>query len=93
MATSALGQRRAARGRTLRRLGLGLFFISPWIAHFLLLNLYPMAASFYYSLTDFPVLRPPRGGSQSGRMGADNLRGDLDNRICSDCGRRRFAVR
>jgi multiple sugar transport system permease protein len=59
MATLALGQRRAARRRTLRRLGLGLFFISPWIAHFLLLNLYPMAASFYYSLTVYSVLKPP----------------------------------
>src|SRR5688500_10787933 len=49
----------AARRRALRRLAVGLFFISPWIAHFLLLTLYPMAASFYYSLTVYSVLKPP----------------------------------
>jgi multiple sugar transport system permease protein len=59
MSTLALQQRRAARRRTLRRLAIGLFFISPWLVHFLLLNLYPMAASLYYSLTVYSVLKPP----------------------------------
>jgi multiple sugar transport system permease protein len=43
----------------LRRLPIGLLFISPWLVHFLLLNAYPMVASFYYSLTAYSVLRPP----------------------------------
>ena len=47
------------RTRDLRRLALGLLFISPWLVHFLLLNAYPMLASFYYSLTSYSVLKPP----------------------------------
>lgn len=60
-ATTAIDRRRAAlaRRRQWRRLAMGLFFISPWIVHFLLLNLYPMAASFYYSMTIYSVLKPP----------------------------------
>lgn len=52
---AVLGVRRT----TWRRLLLALFFISPWIAHFLMLNIYPMAASFYYSLTTYSVLKEP----------------------------------
>ena len=37
----------------------GLLFISPWIAGFLLFTLYPIAQSFYFSLTEFNVIRPP----------------------------------
>ena len=43
-----------------RKLAWGLFFISPWLAGFLFLTLYPMAASLYYSFTDYDVLRPPQ---------------------------------
>jgi multiple sugar transport system permease protein len=43
-----------------RRLLAGLLFLSPWLAGLLLFTAYPLAASFYYSLTDYPVLRPPR---------------------------------
>lgn len=44
------------RARTLTALA----FLSPWIVGFLLFTLYPIAASFYYSLTDYTVLQPPR---------------------------------
>ena len=37
----------------------GLFFISPWILGFLIFQLGPMLASFYFSLTEYNVLQPP----------------------------------
>src|SRR5436853_4975474 len=42
------------------RLLTGLLFLSPWLIGLLVFTAYPIVASFYYSLTDFPVLRPPR---------------------------------
>ena len=33
----------------------GLIFLSPWIAGFLLFTLFPMAASLYFSFTDFTI--------------------------------------
>lgn len=51
-------QRRKAQER--RRLLHGLLFVSPWLLGFLLFTAYPVGASLYYSMTDFPVLRPPR---------------------------------
>lgn len=39
---------------------MGLAFVSPWVLGFLIFTLYPVIASFWYSLTDFPVLQPPR---------------------------------
>ena len=38
----------------------GLLFISPWLAGFLLLTIYPILASAYYSLTRYDVVRPPK---------------------------------
>ena len=38
----------------------GLAFISPWLVGFAGFVLYPIAASAYYSLTRYDVLRPPR---------------------------------
>ena len=35
-------------------------FAMPWILGFLTFLLYPVMASFFYSFTDFSVLRPPR---------------------------------
>jgi multiple sugar transport system permease protein len=35
-------------------------FLAPWLLHFLALDLYPFVASFYYSLTRYSVLNPPR---------------------------------
>lgn len=37
----------------------GLTFSSPWLLGFLLFTIYPIGASFYYSLTRYDVLRPP----------------------------------
>lgn len=37
----------------------GYVFISPWIIGFLVFNLYPIAAVFYYGLTDYSGLKPP----------------------------------
>ena len=42
-----------------RRTVLGLLFAAPWILGFLVFTLYPMASSFYYSLTDYSLIRPP----------------------------------
>jgi multiple sugar transport system permease protein len=54
-------QARSGRGMTLsrRRTLLGLLFASPWIVGFLIFTLYPMAASFYYSLNDYTLGRTP----------------------------------
>jgi multiple sugar transport system permease protein len=62
MATIAVPQRAtrtSERQKDLRRLGIGLLFISPWLVHFLVFQLYPMVASIYYSLTSYSVLKPP----------------------------------
>ncbi len=46
--------------RTRRDLLKGLLFISPWIIHFLWLNLYPFLASLYFSMTRYTVIAPPK---------------------------------
>ena len=43
----------------LRRLGIGLLFISPWVIGFLTFGLYPIAMAFLYSFNDYDVLRDP----------------------------------
>lgn len=35
-------------------------FISPWVFGFLAFTLYPILASFYYSLTQYDIVSPPR---------------------------------
>jgi len=42
-----------------RNLRLGLAFISPWIIGFLILTLYPIAISLFYSFNNFGLLSPP----------------------------------
>jgi multiple sugar transport system permease protein len=42
-----------------RNLRVGLFFVSPWLFGLVAFYLYPIAASFYYSLTTYNVLQPP----------------------------------
>lgn len=37
----------------------GFLFISPWIVGFLAFTAYPMAASFYYSFTEYKILGSP----------------------------------
>lgn len=43
-----------------RRLGQGLFFISPWILGFICLKIYPLSSSLYYSLTHYDILTAPK---------------------------------
>lgn len=38
----------------------GWLAISPWIAGFLIFTIWPVAASLYFSFTDYDVLTPPR---------------------------------
>ena len=38
----------------------GLLFVLPWIIGFLAFTLYPIAASLYYSLCNYTVIKPPR---------------------------------
>jgi len=45
--------------RERRNLRNGLLFISPWLIGFLAFVAYPIAASLYYSLCDYSVLKPP----------------------------------
>ena len=42
-----------------RNLRLGLFFILPWLIGFFAYELYPIGASFYYSLTRYDLIREP----------------------------------
>jgi multiple sugar transport system permease protein len=46
--------------RELRQIAKGLAFVSPWALGFLFFTIYPIGASFYYSLTRYDVLRPPK---------------------------------
>ena len=50
------------------RMVTGLLFVSPWIIGFLAFTVYPLGASFYYSLTHYDVFRPARF------VGLDNYR-------------------
>jgi multiple sugar transport system permease protein len=43
-----------------RSIFVGLAFIAPWLIGFVVFTAYPVAASLYYSLTDYPILKPPR---------------------------------
>lgn len=43
----------------MRRLLLGLFFISPWLIGFFIFTVYPVISAMYYSLTRYDLLRPP----------------------------------
>lgn len=56
----ALPVRRRVLTPPLRRLLTGLLFVSPWLVGFCLFTLYPIMASFYYSLTEYDVINPPR---------------------------------
>lgn len=38
----------------------GLLFITPWIIGFLILQLYPLIMSLYYSFTDFSIAKAPK---------------------------------
>jgi len=62
MSISFVKQRKRRRVRVAKHhsLSLGLLFISPWLIGFLLFVVYPLASSFYYSLTRYDLLHPPQ---------------------------------
>ena len=60
--------------REIRKILVGLAFISPWVVGFLWLTLYPMLASLYYGFTDFQI----PGSARMGRAG--QLPGDVLSR-------------
>lgn len=48
------------RKRERKLLITGLLFTSPWIIGFLVFQLYPILASFYYSMTDYNLFAAPK---------------------------------
>lgn len=46
--------------RALRRNLKGYLFVLPWLISLLLFTAYPVFASFYFSMTDYNILNPPR---------------------------------
>lgn len=64
--------------RTPRRIPpalIGLLWISPWLIGFVVFMALPLGMSFYYSLTDYPLLEPPL------YVGAENYRALLSDPI------------
>jgi len=53
------GRRRTRRAR-LRKWGVVLVLLSPWIVGFLTFTAYPMLASLYFSFTRYNLLQPPQ---------------------------------
>jgi multiple sugar transport system permease protein len=51
---------RGPRSKTRRAQLAGLAFASPWLIGLVVLGLYPIAASLYYSFCRYNILRPPR---------------------------------
>jgi multiple sugar transport system permease protein len=61
------------RHQAVRRYGLVLLFMAPWLIGFALFTFYPMAASLFYSFTRYNVLEPPVW------VGLDNYRFMFDD--------------
>jgi multiple sugar transport system permease protein len=64
IAGNRIGSRRVRSGRgsirrELRRIAVGLAFISPWIIGFLAFTLYPIFSSLYYSFTEYNLFSSP----------------------------------
>lgn len=60
MARASVTTRRGSwTPRERRAVLVGLLFLSPWIIHFVVLELFPFLASLYYSLTVYTLLKPP----------------------------------
>jgi multiple sugar transport system permease protein len=59
MSVLSLKKRRWFTAGERRNLRWALFFISPWIVGFFSYELYPLLASFYYSLTRYDLIRDP----------------------------------
>jgi multiple sugar transport system permease protein len=51
--------RRRVDSRKRKELVKGILFVTPWLLGFLIFQVYPLFASFYYSLSSYDVLRPP----------------------------------
>ena len=66
IASSAEKARRPLLSRQLRRDLRAYLFLSPWLIGLLAFTAYPTLASFYFSLTKYNILTPPRW------VGADN---------------------
>ena len=49
-----------ARDRAARDMRTGLMFASPWLIGFAVFFVYPVLASFYYSLCTYDAIRPPQ---------------------------------
>ncbi|MCA1596731.1 MAG: sugar ABC transporter permease, partial [Chloroflexi bacterium] len=45
--------------KEVRRVALGLSFLSPWLVGFLIFTLVPIVLAFYYSLCDYSLLQSP----------------------------------
>ena len=58
-----------------RNLIKGLLFVSPWMVGFALFTFLPIGLSAYYSLCDYPMLKPPM------YVGADNYRNLLSDSV------------
>lgn len=43
-----------------KRQNIGLLYILPWIAGFLIFQFYPLTSSIYYSFTQYNILQPPK---------------------------------
>ncbi len=74
MNTGASSTRRRHSGRIVT----ALLFIAPWALGFLLLVLYPFAASLYWSFCEYDLLSPPRfvGGANYRRLAHELLNGE-----------------
>jgi multiple sugar transport system permease protein len=65
---TARGPRRLRSSRV-RRLRVGLLFVSPWIVGYCVFYLYPFLATFYYSLTRFTGIGNPQFAGLSNYSG------------------------
>lgn len=74
-AVSATAYDWRARRTRLRHLRNGLLFASPWIIGFAIFTLYPVAASFYYSFTVYPIGQAPKW------IGLQNFRDLRDDQL------------
>jgi len=53
-------KRRRISKRELRKNLMGYLFVLPWIISLLVFTAYPMIASFYFSMTKYTILNPPK---------------------------------
>src|SRR5258708_13147991 len=60
VASSVKQGRRSLLSRQLRRDLRAYLFLSPWLIGLLAFTAYPTLASFYFSLTKYNILTPPR---------------------------------